>query len=318
MTGAGRLAIVAALISGVAAVSPPRAFAQGSPSQAVDRAQLLRPQVTLRDDPESQTDDEESQTISTANDPDLGEQAILRRSDRYQPFTVSIAAPLSYTSNVALSRTNEESDVLFTPGVAITYAPRITKTLFANVSVGQQLFHYDEFSELDFGSFDARAGLTYIMPQLRNLVLRAEYGFNRLTDRDFDEFYASHMLVLAAEMPFRIGRAQQISVGVEANFNLHADPDEPGRHEFSGYVGYAANLTRNLTLNAVARLAARDYVEVDRTDVSGILSLGMTFRIAQAVSLNATTTIATNDSNRDVFDYDVVHVGAAVAFTFRF
>ncbi len=318
MTGACRLAVVAALICGVAAVSPPRASAQGSSSQAVDRAQLLRPQVTLRDEPESQTDDGESHASSSPNDPDLGEQAILRRNDRYQPFTVSVAAPLSYTSNVALSRTNEQSDVLFTPGVAITYAPRITKTLFATVSLGQQQFYYEEFSELDFGSFDARAGLTYIVPRWRNLVLRAEYGFNRLTDSDFDEFYASHMLVLAAEMPFRIGRAQQISIGAEADFNLHAEPDEPGRHEFSGYVGYAANLTRALTLNAVARLAVRDYVEVDRTDVSGILSLGMTYRIAKAVSLSATTTVATNDSDRLVFDYDVVNIGAAVALTFRF
>jgi hypothetical protein len=298
---------------------PESALAQGSAAQAVDRAQLLRPQVTLRDEEERRGGDgAESYAVASPNDPDLGEQAILRKNDRYQPFSISLAAPLSYTSNVALTNSGEEHDVLFTPGFAVTYAPRITKTLFGTFSLGQQQFYYDEFSALDFGSFDARAGLSYIVPQWRNLVLRAEYGFNRLTDRDFDEFYTSHMIALAAEMPFRIGRAQQISVGAEFDFLLHAEPDEPGRHEFSAFVGYAANLTRNVTLNAVARLAVREYVEADRTDVSGILSLGMTYRIMEGLSLNANTTVATSDSNQDVFDYDVVNVGAAVALTFRF
>jgi hypothetical protein len=230
-----------------------------------------------------------------------------------------VAAPISYTSNVALARTNEESDVLFTPNVAVIWAPRITRTLYGSFSVGQQYFYYDRFSELDFGSFDVRAGLTYTVPQWHNLFLRADYDYNRLTSGDgFDEFFSNHSLGFGAEVPFQIGRAQQISVGTDLNISVHAEPEQPRRHDYSAYVGYSANLTRSLSVNAVVRLAVRDYVEGDRTDVSGIFALGASYRFTKWLSANAISTFATNDSNQNVFDYDVANVGGAVALTFRF
>ena len=297
-----------------------QARSQNNPSQAQDRADLVRTQASVRNDAEiQQTGTDDSHAVATPNDPDLGEQAILKRSEAYQPFTIVVAAPISYTSNVALSRTNEEGDALFTPNVAVIYAPRITKTLFASFSVAQQYFYYGRFSELNFGSFDARAGLNYTIPRLHNLFLRVDYNYNRLTSDDgFDEFFSNHSIGLGAELPFQIGRAQQISIGVDLNFSIFAEPDEPQRHDFSGYVGYSANLTRSLTVNAVARLAVRDYLEGDRTDVSGIFALGASYRFTKYLSVSAISSFATNDSNRDVFDYDVVNVGGAVSLLFRF
>ncbi len=296
------------------------AQAQNNPSQAVDRAQLLRTQPSLRDDPESQqTGSDDSHAVATPNDPDLGEQAILKRSDTYDPWTIVVAAPISYTSNVALSRNNEEGDALFTPNFAVIYSPRITRTLFATFSIGQQYFYYNDFDELDFGSFDARIGLSYTVPRLHNLFLHAGYYYNRLTSEDsFDEFFSNHSIELSAEVPFQIGRAQQISTGVDLNLSLGADPDPPRRHDYSVFVGYSANLTRSLTVNAVARLAVRDYLEVDRTDVSGILALSATYRFTKWFSLSAISSFATNDSDQDVFDYDVANVGGALSVGFRF
>ena len=294
--------------------------AQNNASQAQDRADLVRTQAAARNDAEiQQTGSDDSHAVATPNDPDLGEQAILKRSEAYQPFTIVVAAPISYTSNVALSRNNEEGDVLFTPNVAVVFAPHLTKTLYGSFSVGQQYFYYGHFSELDFGSFDARAGLTYTVPRLHNLFLRADYNFNRLTSDDgFDEFFTNHSIGLGAELPFQIGRAQQVSVGIDLNFSIFADPDEPQRHDFSGYVGYSANLTRSINLNAVARLAVRDYLNDDRTDVSGIFALGASYRFNKFFSVSAISSFATNDSNRDVFDYDVVNVGGALSLLFRF
>ena len=316
----GYAALVSAVLLLLAAVTlPTGARAQQLPSRAQDRVQLLQPHVGLRDDAESQaTGTDDTHAVASPNDPDLGEQAILRRSEHYRPFTISVAAPFSYTSNVALTSAGEEGDAIFTPAFVATYAPRITRTLYANFSLGQQFFFYDRFSELNFGSFDARAGLTYVLPQWHNLVLRANYGFNRLTDDDFDQFFASHTIMLGAEMPFRIGRAQVITIGTELDFLIATDPNPPGRNDFSGYVAYQVNMTRDLTLNAVGRLAVRDYVDVDRTDVSGIFSVGASYRFNKWLSANAGATFATSDSNQDVFDYNVFDVGGAVALVFRF
>ncbi len=293
---------------------------QSQTGRVVDRAQLLRTQTTLRDDPTADdTGTDDTRAVASPNDPDLGEQAILKRAENYKAWSVSVAAPFSYTSNVALTRTNEQDDVIWTPSVAVSYAPRITSTLFAVFTVGQQYFYYDRFDELDFGSFDARAGLVYTMPRLRNLLLRADYSYNRLTSDDgFDDFFQSHSLSFGGELPFRIGRAQQVSVGTDFIFTIDSDPEEPGRNDYSAFVGYTVNATRDLTLAAVARLAVRDYVDDDRTDVSGILALSANYRFTKWLSANAISTLATSDSNRDVFDYDVANLGLALALNFRF
>jgi hypothetical protein len=230
-----------------------------------------------------------------------------------------VSAPIFYTSNVALVRRGEEDDLLVAPQVGITFAPRITKTFYASFSVEQQQFYYDRFPELDFGSFEARAGIVYLLPQARDLVLRADYLFNRLTFSDsFDEFFWNHALALRAEIPFRIGRAQQVSLGTSAIFSLAAEPDEARRHDYDVYVGYAANLTRSLTVSAVGRLALRDYTEGDRLDVSEVLAVAATYRFTKWLSASATSTCAWSQSSESVFDYSVANVGAAVSINYRF
>ena len=309
-----RFSLCAALILGGLASGA----AQTPISPAVDRAQLLRNQPPTLRDPASGTTSGESVAPSSPNDPDLGEQAILKRAEQYQPFTVVVSAPLTYTSNVALVRTGEKSDTLFTPSVLFAWTPRITPALYGNVSIGQQMFYYNRFDELDFGSFDARAGLIYNIPPAHNLVLRADYAYNRLTDEDFDEFFASHSLNLGAEMPFRIVRAQQISIGLDTVFNLDSDPEPPGRNDYSAFAAYTVALARSFGINAVFRLAVRDYTDVARVDVSEILALGATYRFTQWLAVSAVATYAHNDSDRDIFDYDVANGGGAVSVNFRF
>ncbi|CAN5136487.1 hypothetical protein BH20VER2_BH20VER2_09330 [soil metagenome] len=291
-----------------------------TPPQSVDRAQLLRTQPpTLRDDGTGVTGTDNVHAVASPNDPDLGEQAILKRAEEYQAFTFVASVPLSYTSNVALVRRGAQGDFLFSPSVGFLYAPRITRTLYGTIGVGQQFFYYDKFGELNFGSFDAQAGLTYSLPQLRNLIVRGAYRYNRLTfDDSFDEFFSNHSIALGAEMPFRFGRAQQLSVGLDLDFSLHAEPAQPRRHDYSVFAGYAVNLTRALTLNAVGRLALRDYVQGDRTDFSAILALGGSYRITRWFSANAIATLATSDSNINAFDYDVVNLGGALTVVYKF
>ena len=288
------------------------------PTRAVDRAALLRAQPSIRDEATVDSSDAEGAVVASPNDPDLGEQAILKRSEGYRAFTVYASAPITYTTNVALSRNNEMHDFIYTPLLGVSYAPKLTPTLYGNISVSQQFFHYDRFSELDFGSFDFRLGLSYIAPQLHHLLLRADYGYNRLTSDGYDEFFSNHMLNLSAELPFRIGRAQQISVGLDSSISLAAEPDQPARHDVSPFVAYSVNVTRDLNLSAVGRLIWRDYVEGDRTDWGGLLSLTATYQFTRSFSANGVASFASNDSNQNVFDYDVGNFGLALSFVGKF
>ena len=309
----------AVLLATVCATIAP-SHAQAPPNQAVNRADLLRYNPGLSgDSSQAPTTGDSNYAPESPNDPDLGEQAILKRQDRYQAFTVAVGIPLFYTSNVALSSTNEQGDVILAPAVGLSYAPRITPALFANLAVGLQEFRYDEFDALDFGSFDASAGVTYLLPKLHDLSLHAGYAYNRLmTKNSFDEFFSSHGLNFNANVPFHLGRAQQLSVGADAFVNLYSQPSAPGRSEFDLYVAYTAYLTRSLTFNAVGRVGVRDYTDINRTDWGEVLSLGLAYRFAQWWGLAATGTFAHSDSNQDVFDYNVANVGGSFSFFYRF
>jgi hypothetical protein len=291
-----------------------------NPGSAQDRAELARSSTGLGNTPtDDETGTDSSHAVASPNDPDLGEQAILKRAENYQAWTFFAATPFSYTSNVALSRSGEQGDALFSPAVGLTYAPRITKTLYANFGLSQQFFYYDSFDGLNFASFDARAGLVYIMPKLQNLMLRADYDFNRLTSDDLgSEFFSDHSLNFGMEIPVRIGRAMQVSGGADVSFSVAHSPAGPARHDYSTFVGYSVNMTRDLTLSSVARFAVRDYVQGNRVDVSGILTLSANYRFNKWLSANASSTFATNFSNQSVFDYDVFNLGGALALNLRF
>jgi hypothetical protein len=299
------------------------AFVAPIPAQQVsvqDRAQLLRSPTTSRTDPYSEENGVvNGRAVETENDADVGEQEILKRIERYEPFSVSFATPFYYTSNVALVRDGEKSDVVFAPAAGVTYAPRFTQTLFGAFTLQRQEFYYDKFSGLNFGSFDFRAGITWVLPKAHNLLLRAEYDYNRLTySNSFNDFFSNHSIFLNAELPFRFGRAQQVSIGADTNLSLDSSPSAPQRHEFDIYVGYAVSLTRSLTLGAVGRVFIRDYESVDRTDVSQVIALTANYQITKRFSAGAATTFAWSRSSKSVFDYDVANFGGALSVTFKF
>ncbi|MDQ3626246.1 MAG: hypothetical protein M3372_03865 [Verrucomicrobiota bacterium] len=68
----------------------------------------------------------------------------------------------------------------------------------------------------------------------------------------------------------------------------------------------------------MGRLALRKYTESDRTDASEILALNATYRFTKWLSASASATYAMNQSDENVFDYDVANLGAAVSLNYKF
>jgi hypothetical protein len=313
--------LVALIGAGTMSILAATSFAQGPSSQDVDRAQLLQGQTQPPFGPAGLPEGvEDGHAASSPNDADIGEQEILKRTTEYQPLTLSLGSPIFYTSNVALTRSGELSDVVIAPVVGASYDPQITRTLYGHVGAWEQIFYYGKYTGFNFGSLDAQAGLNYFLPQFHNLILRGWYDFNRLTsgDRLGDEFFSNHALIFNAELPFRFSRAQQLSVGVDTNISVGADHQSPRRNDYEGYVGYSVSLTRAFTINAIGRVVARDYHQNGRTDVSEILSATASYHLTNWCSISAISSFAHNDSNKDVFDYDVANVGGAIALTAKF
>ena len=269
------------------------------------------------------------QVAAAPGDADLGEQQILKRAEEYQPFTLSAGVPFYWTSNVALTKDNAQSDFVVAPSAGAFYEPRITPNLYGLIDVREQLFYYDRFTDFNFGSFDVEAGLRYIVPEWHNLLLRLEYDYNRLTKKNsFSAFFQNHAFILNAEIPFHLSRAQQLSLG--AVVNISAAAEETGqapppattisarRNEYSAYLGYSAILTRSFYINAVGTIVVRQYWEGGRDDVGELLALTANYRVNKYLTASAVSTFGLNQSNQSVFDYQVANVGGAVAFVVKF
>ena len=243
----------------------------------------------------------------------------MKRVEEYKPFTISVYSPVYWTSNAALVSRGEQDDVLVAPGVTLMWEPRITQTLYAQVGVVQQFFLYDQLTELNFASLDVIAGLHYYLPQFHNLSLRGYYDFNRLTDtHDFDEIFVNHSIILTAELPFRIARAQQLVAGVALNLSFDGNPESPRRNNYSLYGTYDVALTRCFSLDAGFQFVVRDYYSDDRTDVNEILSVSANYRVRDWLTLSALSSFSWNQSNHSVFDYSVANIGGGVALTLKF
>ncbi len=301
--------VLAVLLSLVAVV--PSSHAQGRADTASTQASLTgagQPTVEIN-----------GHAVSSPNDSDLGEQAILKRTETYQPFTLYAGLPIYYTSNVALTRSHEQDDWIEAPIVALTYQPRLTENLYFVAVVREQLFYYDRFDALNFGSFDADAGFVYVVPEWHNMVFRAEFFYNRLTEKDsFESFFNNYSIFVNAEVPFRIGRAQLLTLGVDGNISIDATPEQPRRNDYEAYFGYNLTLTRAINLDAVARLVVRQYQLTDRVDVNEILSTSANFNLTRYFTASAISTLAANQSNHSVFDYNVANIGGSLAFTLHF
>jgi hypothetical protein len=312
------LAIVLCLATGMLVAG--KATGQtGQTSQAVDRSQIFRSEPSIiPGEPISQNPSAFGYAASSANDADLGVQAILKRQEQYQPFTFSASLPYYWTSNVALVRSGEVSDGVLAPAFVFAYQPRLMKTLYGEFIASQQLFYYNRYGSFNFTSFDAIAGAVYYLPNYHNLTLRLRYDYNRLTTDEWDEFFANHSIVASADMPFHFGRAMQLNLGALANISVAADPNESQRSDFEVYGGYHVQFSRSFSMDAVGRVLFKEYYEGGRSDVSELLALSADYRVREWLTVSAVSTFAWNQSNHSVFDYSVVNLGGALALTLKF
>ena len=318
---AGSVAILCALWFIVAN----EAYAQ-NPNQAQSTRDLAPPGFPSTVPPSGV---EGGQLPAAPGDADLGEQQILKRAEEYQPFTISAGVPNYWTSNVALTKNNAQSDFVVAPAAGAFYEPKITENLYGLIDVREQLFYYDRFDEFNFGSFDVEAGLRYIVPEWHNLLLRLEYDYNRLTKKNsFSAFFQNHGFILNPEIPFRLSRAEQLSLGVDVNISAAAEETGQApppaqtisarRNEYGVYLAYSATVTRSFFVNAVGTIVVRQYWEGGRDDVSEILALTANYRLNKYLTVSALGTLAANQSNQGVFAYKVANGGGAVAFVVKF
>ena len=71
-------------------------------------------------------------------------------------------------------------------------------------------------------------------------------------------------------------------------------------------------------MNASGHIVVRPYDTGGRTDVSEILSLGASYRVRDWLTISALTSFVANQSNQNVFEYEVFNGGGGVSVSWRF
>lgn len=254
---------------------------------------------------------------SSPGDPDLGQQVILKKPEKAQPFSAYATFSGYYTSNAALTDRDTTDDFFGVGEIGVSYLPRISKDLTAEVTVRQADFRYADLDELDFESLNAGAGLTYIARPLWDLAFSLRYNYNRLTDgNDHREFFKNQTLSLSVLKTFSFSKAHYGYVGYSSVFGW-SDPVAPQRDEHGVFLGYRANLTRALSADLYYRVAYFDYVNA-RHDWNQTLVAMLKLDVTRWLSVSVSTSGGWNNSNRNVFDYAAFNagfsLGAAVTF----
>ena len=96
-----------------------------------------------------------------------------------------------------------------------------------------------------------------------------------------------------------------------------ADPDELERAEFRALVAYSLRVTRALTATAVARAELFEYSN-GREDLLQSVALAARYDFNKWISASVSASIASNMSDRDVFDYGVFNGGLTVSAHVQF
>ena len=275
--------------------------------------------LSLGEPPEASDSTAEPRAPLAQGDSDLGVQSLLRAHERPRPWSLFADGGFVYTTNVALTRRNNQDDFLFIGEGGASYEWTLSPELSFSTAVREQYFAYDKFDQLDFGSLNVAVAVAYTAHRLDDVVLSAQLGFTRLTRRGLfdDEFYRNASLALGAQKVFSIGRAQLISLGGDIDLGVSV-PHAAEREEFGLSAGYIVQITRHLSAQTGGRVAYYLYAATERQDFNASGTAGLTYAFTPWCSVGATVSGTVDRSSRAVFNYEVLNSGASAFFRLRF
>jgi hypothetical protein len=255
-----------------------------------------------------------------SGDVSFGKQQILKTEDKMPQFSLGGDASVFYTSNAALTRRDEISDVFFVGDAAFSWTPRINNELQLQAGARASIFRYHDTSELDFQSVGAGVGAFWAPRGLWGIGLSARYDFIELIDRHSNEILQDHEFSFAAQKILVLGRSHALSFGAFGSVGI-SDPFAQQRDQVGALIGYHVQLTRYFDADLGYRQSWYFYngdSAGGRTDFNQILSLGAYYHLTRWATLEGFLSWATNYSSQEAFKYDVFTAGGGVGFTLRF
>jgi hypothetical protein len=248
----------------------------------------------------------------------FGVQEFLRETERNRPFRAFADVSAFATNNAALTRRDRQGDAFLLATFGFEYRRDLTKGFQIEAGVQYATFRYNEFRELDFDSLDAGIGLNYHSGKFGGIDLFVRYNFNELIASGVnDPFFKNHTVTAGVQKTVSLGKAHSVYAGIAGQI-AWSDPKIAERSEWSGYAGYHVQATRHLDGDLLYRYGYLRYGEQDRDDHNHALSASVRYRFTEWLTASASSYVAWNRSDTEVFNYGVANVGGGLTVSLQF
>jgi hypothetical protein len=288
-----------------------------SNSSAIEQSRLFQQTPTALSTSVNADGTAVGDVANTSGDDSMGAQQILKEQPRVLTFSVGGDASAFYTSNAALTRRDTTDDMFFVVNGGASWTPPLGNHLEAQLAARGSLFRYNDNPTLDFESLGAGAGITWTPPQLAGVAVFARYDFTELLDRDGREILNDHEFTMGAQKVFALGRSHAIVAGITGAAGI-SDPSSAQRDQVAAFIGYHLRITRSFDTDLLYRFAYYFYNDSSRADRNQVFTWNFRYHITDWADATAFFSYGNNNSNRSVFDYDVISTGGGLGFNVRF
>ncbi len=256
--------------------------------------------------------------------PGVGQIGLVRRHPVPETLTVYTRQAVSYTSNAFLAPAGERGDQYWSGSFGLTYIPYSVRDFTPSLTLEKQYFRYDEFSQLDFESFEFRAAVKYDFNKEDTLFGTTSYGYNQLNTSRFDigEFYKYGLLNQSFTKIDRLGdKPFFLSTSVGAGYR-HGDPSALDR--LTTYVSAGIfyvpgeSFSASLFFRPEGQFYLNPPIRSDRTDLNLAVGLSASYRFNEDASLGAFLQYVGNYSNAPSRDYHTATLGLSLSLTAAF
>lgn len=222
------------------------------------------------------------------------------------------------TDNVGLSRRDPVSDSFMVGTFGIDYRRPLKRGFQVDAAFQAALFRYNEYSQLDFNSFDVGAGIGYHASKFGGVDVSLRYSFNALQGASSGEtLFENHSIAAAVEKIFPFSKAHHAFLGLTGRAGF-AVPRVNERHELGAYAGYHIEVLPRLDVDLGYRYAYYLYTAGGRLDHNQTASLGVKYRFREWCSASVSSFYVWDYSNRDELSYRAGSLGGALTLLVRF
>lgn len=263
--------------------------------------------------------DENDFAPESPGDNDIGQQLILKDSERERWLSAQMDSFMFWSDNAANLSRGEEEDVFWGSQISVGAQPRLGERLYADAFISQQIYRYDKNDLLDYEYLQASLGLIYLEPRLWNSMLFAQFQYGRTTTDDFSQkILNSYSFLAGIQKTVIFDRRNSLYMNLMGDWDLDADVDQLANSQYIADFSYRFKIMRDLILSASYRFTWFDYQEVDRSDALNTMGVFLTWMPKKWLNVYAGSSFNINESDVDAFDYQTTNLGGGVGIHFRF